>query len=328
MNKIKNFMPPLGPELNSFQSVTVLREYKNIDILIKVESFGTKNKDFAILIENKVQSKQSKGQLKKYYEVIQQEHKNIIPIFLTLNQEEPEEDFLTANYETVYFILKQLQELYSSQVPSEQQVFISHYIKILGRLTMNEKEISELCKTIYSKHKTALDEIMRYASNTRNNSNELFEEILNQDDKIKLKARAWGAVFFIPEKALIKENYGENKWDTYYKTNNLISCDYYLGDKRKTYAFKLILGNIENKETSIKVLEALNDSGLLKRKLDPEKAHTQKTIRLHVRRTSCSLDLNDEIDLSDFKEKVTPLYQEFLKEIGPICEVIKKSLKP
>jgi hypothetical protein len=326
--EIRKFMPTLGPELNTFEKVTVLREYKNIDVLIKVESFGPAKEDFAILIENKVQSKQSKGQLKKYYDACKKEFKNIIPIFLTLNQEEPEEDYFTADYEIIYNILKQLLELYYSQIPSEQQIFLSHYTKILGRLTMNEKEISDLCKTIYSKHKNAIDEIMRHASNARNNSNELFEEYLQKNmPKIKLKARAWGAVFFLPEVAIFDKNYGQNKWDNYYKENNLLSCDYYLGDKKKTYALKLILGNIEDKDTAVKVINALNESGLIKRKLDPEKTYAQKTIRLLAKKTSCSLDDNDEIDLSDFNEKIEPLFQSFLKEIEPICEVIKKAIK-
>lgn len=326
LNSIRTFLPVLSPELETFDNVSIYREYKNIDLLIKIERFSDKKVDFAILIENKINSRQSKGQLKKYLETVKKEFENVIPVFLTLSPEEPEVPFLVANYELIYNILKEFLSLHRSQIPDEQFLFLNHYLKTLGRLTMNEEEIRELCRKIYGKHKLAIDEIMRYASNNRNRANEIFLEML---DEIKFPkdstARAWGAVFFIPEFLNLKENYGVNKWDDYYKWNNLFSCDFYLAEKKQKYELKLVVGNIEDKDLARIIVDAINESGVMKGKtLDLEKVYGQKTTRLLRESIKCATDDSGEILVENSSSELKKFYDSFIKKIEPLGNALKK----
>jgi hypothetical protein len=65
----------------AFSDVEILREWRNIDILI----IDHTNK-FIFLIENKIYGRETRGQLVKYRELVELEFPgfSIVPIFLTL----------------------------------------------------------------------------------------------------------------------------------------------------------------------------------------------------------------------------------------------------
>jgi len=44
-----------------------------------------------------------------------------------------------------------------SQLAEPVQVFMQHYLDTLRRLTMQDVELTNLCKTIYRKHREAID---------------------------------------------------------------------------------------------------------------------------------------------------------------------------
>jgi hypothetical protein len=72
-----------------------------IDIFIDVNiSFGKKNKNIQLIIENKVEAKESKDQTKKYYEYFCKKSINNFYIFLTPFEEEPKcEYFIRIDYQ-------------------------------------------------------------------------------------------------------------------------------------------------------------------------------------------------------------------------------------
>ena len=44
----------------------------------------------------------------------------------------------------------------------DTKVFLEHYLAVLRRITMQDKKLIDLCKTIYKKHKDAIDLIVDY----------------------------------------------------------------------------------------------------------------------------------------------------------------------
>jgi len=71
------------PEFTMTESIAIKREYQGIDILIK-------NRDQAIIIENKIDAEDQDRQLERYYNIIEREGFNYVKIiYLSLYGDEP-----------------------------------------------------------------------------------------------------------------------------------------------------------------------------------------------------------------------------------------------
>jgi hypothetical protein len=148
-------------QMMKFADIEVLREWNNVDICI----ISPSNKIVAF-IENKINASESKGQLKKYFEIIQSTYKGfeIIPIYLTLENDLPSDaNYGTISYSQVLDILRFVNSINRENLNSKVYDFINHYIETLEVLTMGNVEIKDLCKKIYSKHKEAIELIFQYS---------------------------------------------------------------------------------------------------------------------------------------------------------------------
>lgn len=192
----------------SYHDIQVKREYKNIDIFVISHS----NK-LAVLIENKVHSNESKGQLKKYLNSVHDEYPDyeVIPVFLALDDIEPSfKEYGLISYLQILHILHFTIETQKENLSKKVLDFINHYIQILELLTMEDIEIKKLCKKIYKDHKEALDLIYEYAEDTE--FEESANEFINSIDALELGSDSRGA-WFIPNK--IRQNLqmiGEETW--------------------------------------------------------------------------------------------------------------------
>lgn len=86
---------PAQIELMDLSDVFVAREWRNIDVLAHSPSGG-----WCLLIENKVYSKESDGQLLRYLEIVRDEYADseIAPVYLTLDREDPSDEALEEGY--------------------------------------------------------------------------------------------------------------------------------------------------------------------------------------------------------------------------------------
>lgn len=150
-------------EMNFFD-FKIKREWQNIDILLESHS-----EKVVVIIENKIHASESKGQLKKYHDIIASEYKNyqIIPVFLSLDGYEPSDDrYGIISYIQILHILKFITEIQKENLNKKVLDFIAYYLKILEVLTMENEDIKKLCQKIYKEHKQALDLIYEYAEGT------------------------------------------------------------------------------------------------------------------------------------------------------------------
>jgi hypothetical protein len=185
-------------ELMDFTDIEVLRERRNIDILVVDRS----NK-IVLFFENKIHSGESKGQLLKYKGIVENEFGGfkIVPVFLTLTGQESGDadaaDYICYSHLQLLSVLESLYVQRKSQLAQPVQMFIQHYLDSLRRLTMQDQELVELCKTIYRKHQSAIDMIVEYgkASAFRQAMEDLLEK---EGDFDILESRAYG-VWFLPK---------------------------------------------------------------------------------------------------------------------------------
>lgn len=152
---------PFNISLMDYHDFIIRREWKNIDIIAVSES----NK-FLIAIENKVWSNESKHQLKKYYDIIQEEYKHYKKVFIYLT---PYGDlsskpnvWLNLDYSTVSNIIEKGLTIKKDLMSERTKSFINQYLEVVRRYIVGDNELENVCREIYFKHRRALDLIFEY----------------------------------------------------------------------------------------------------------------------------------------------------------------------
>ena len=156
---------------SNLRDAEVRREWLNIDLFVISAS-----NNWAFIIENKYKAKQTAGQLKTYFSKVEHATKSfgqaiwISGIFLTLNEEEPEDPrYKRIGYDAICELLSQTLSANRTAMGTEVQVFLDHYLEILKEATdMSEDyiEIQKVARTLYKANKKVLDFIWEHASST------------------------------------------------------------------------------------------------------------------------------------------------------------------
>jgi hypothetical protein len=155
--------PVRAVDIDAWQllGVQVHREWQKIDLLL-VLTFS-KQEEWVICLENKVNSTQSKGQLRKYRSRVEREFSNAkhrIYLFLTKNGETPDDDaYIGVTYDQVHKVLKECISAKSHVIGAEPGVLLESYIRLLEEKFMEESEIARTARKIYQQHRRALDVI-------------------------------------------------------------------------------------------------------------------------------------------------------------------------
>lgn len=276
---------PSEVELASYLDLTVHREWRNIDLMLVSE----KNK-LVVFIENKVKAKESKGQLRRYKKIVEKQYPpkghdaespevgyQIIPLFLTIDGDDPSDDGLELGYIPVSFVLileiiEKLQERFFVSQSEEARGFVSNYLQVIKRLTMQDQELNQLCKSIYRKHRNAIDLIVQYgaSSSAFDACKEVLAEhgVTGDGDPVVTGViqETRGMLFFLPPKLVEVLNETELlRWKHLDKKFPLY-C--WFASSRKTEGLRLVLeiGPVENYELRKKILDAFNSGEFSVRK--------------------------------------------------------------
>ena len=152
------------PELSnvdSWEDVSVRREYKHIDILIE-----SKQKNISVIIENKIWSPEIPGQLACYWDTITREHWDsgwsTYGLFITPDGRKPmaEKDrgnYRSLSYRAIKDILDDILKAKDSSSYSDVERTIWHYSDMLGRFILgNTDEAEELARKLYFEYRSAV----------------------------------------------------------------------------------------------------------------------------------------------------------------------------
>lgn len=141
-------------------SFSVRREWENIDILAVSD-----DEKCVVCFENKIDSKENKGskekkgQLPRYQEIIEKNYPKYDHyfVFLTPSGEEPSdtENWTIMDYSAIYDIVFKAKE--TTALSNEAAMLIDNYISLLRRKIVKDQELVDICNKIYSKHRQALD---------------------------------------------------------------------------------------------------------------------------------------------------------------------------
>jgi len=180
----------------NFVETEILREWRNIDILIKDDDHK-----LICVIENKIYSKEHSDQLRRYKEIVEKEYPDYQKMFVYLTisgDEASEDDYLSLDYQDIITIISHIIENKSTSIGEEILIFISHYREMFRRYIMENSEIQGICKKIYKKHKKALDLIFEYKPDRILENHDLIVEIIKKRNDIILDSESKKYINFIP----------------------------------------------------------------------------------------------------------------------------------
>ena len=194
---------PLDVDAWKFDNVDIATERHNVDILLADETDG-----FVCLIENKIGSSEHSDQLNRYINIVENEYAGLtlFPIFLTPDGTEPEdsedaERYVPFDYGRIAGLIDRVLQARSSTISTSVADFMKQYADTLRRHILDTSDnIDELAKSIYSKHRSAIEHIIKARESSRYQYCEVvtstikeFGMQLQPDDSIKSMCR-----FFAP----------------------------------------------------------------------------------------------------------------------------------
>ncbi|PCJ81101.1 MAG: hypothetical protein COA49_07300 [Bacteroidetes bacterium] len=165
----------------NLSKVEILREWKHIDILIKLENV-------VVCVENKVLSKEHSNQLKRYREIIENEFPNHNLTFVYLTPEGDSSDDESDTYEPISytFIVESLERIisvYGESLNLKVHNYIKDYITIIKRELMGTDGLTQLSKKIYQNHKELFDFIIEHKPDVLDGVRSVFDK--------EIKKRGW-----------------------------------------------------------------------------------------------------------------------------------------
>ena len=142
----------------NLNKVEILREWRNIDVLIKLENV-------IVCIENKVLSSEHSNQLSRYKKIIESEFPKHKQTFVYLNpvgesSKEESENYHPISYEFIIHTLTRIISIYGESMNSQVKNYIKDYITIIKRELMGTDKLTILSQKIYNNHKELFDFIL------------------------------------------------------------------------------------------------------------------------------------------------------------------------
>ncbi len=193
---------PIDLDVWNLDDTIVQREWQNIDILVLNEA-----NRLAVIIENKVGSSESPGQLARYGQAVSQHYPgwHLLGLYLTPEGDTAsDETFLAIDYGLVCELIEGLSETRASTLGADVHTIMVHYAQMLRRHIMSESEIAQLCRRIYQKHQRALDLIYGFRPDRQEGIRGLLQSLIQQlpslvlDESNKRYVRFCLAVWDVP----------------------------------------------------------------------------------------------------------------------------------
>jgi hypothetical protein len=272
-----------------------------------------------ILIENKIRSKESKGQLLKYMGIVRRsfpDTKITIPVLLTLEGDDPSEvaqelGYISWSHVAVYKVATEVIEQHQHRIPQDAQTFLRHYLDTLRRETMQDKELEDLCKSIYRKHKAAIDLIVKYGATTV--FGEATEDFLNGHPDMEPTKTTATQLWFVPKEWASEMPKEIEGWPSPYP----VTLWFYLEQQVQKIGIVLEIGPLAGIERRRRLVEAFRQSGFsVPTRADREKA---KYSRVY----SATHIIRDLGDSEEVKQAIGTLWQQSKDEVIKATKVVK-----
>lgn len=286
------------------RDVEVRREWKNIDILIITQ-------DFVVCIENKIWAKESKTQLEKYKEIIDENFPTLKKIFVFLTPYGDEasinEVYINSDYSTIIEILETIVENRRRMMSISVLQYIEDYLSILKQYLMGNDNTNKWAVELYKNHKELFDFVWENKPDFHVDfANIITPKIEELNWKIGSKNK--GFVRFYPESLheLILNYKRANGWPD--KEAFLFEIDFHKG---KNIIFRTVVSPPMDYEAyDERIVEILGTLEGAQKKLGLKwKCHFTKNKKWELETIMNNWNQKHENDLDKFIEEFKPIVQ-------------------
>ena len=177
-------------------AATVQREWHHIDVLV-IDNINR----FCVIIENKIDTGEHSDQLNRYYRDVQSHYPGykIVALHLTPDGDPPTSvRYHAASYLQVCQVAERLGALRRSTPGSDVVMLLEHYAQMLRRHIVSDSDVAELCRSIYQKHRQALDLILEHRPDQQAQIGQYVKRLIQEAPALVLGPVAKGWVVFIP----------------------------------------------------------------------------------------------------------------------------------
>ena len=203
-------------------AATVHREWHHIDILV-IDDVNR----FAVIIENKIDTGEHSDQLNRYYDDVHSHYSSykIVALYLTPDGNAPTSDrYYAVNYTQICQVIEKIVEERRSTLGSDILMLLEHYTQMLRRHIMSDSGVADLCRSIYRKHKQALDLILEHRPDQQAHINEYAQQLIKNEVSIKPYYSKKSYIQFNPAawdgSPLYRGAYSTCPWFLYFQFNS------------------------------------------------------------------------------------------------------------
>lgn len=318
-------LTPSQVELMSFDDVEVYREWKHIDILVRSQAAG-----WCLLIENKISGRESRGQLLKCKEAVEKElaPRHLIPVYLTLGGHEPSDEgkeagYISLSHVAVLDLCERMFDQHRSRIPSDAATFLGHYLTTLRRLTMQDAELIDLCKTIYRRHREAIDLIVEYGASSQ--VIDACEERLRGLVECEFVKNAGQMLWFLPDEMGKLERELQLRSDWRFLPRHVpVMCWYAYHKKPGKLQAVMEVGPVADGELRKRLLTAIKDAGfpISEKRAFAEGAKFTRIVS-EIRKLRATDDGEPDDDPEYIKKMAESLWEKLWGEGSKITEVLR-----
>ena len=300
----------------------IQREWRNIDIL------ATSAEEHVVLcIENKIDSGEHDNQLIKYQTIVRETYPDWRKIFIFLSPggyDASESDWCTMGYQNVLDIIERAENQVT--LAPNIKLLIENYTDTIRRNVMEDKELVQVCESIYKKHQQALDLIFENKPDKAKNVAAVLkkwaikkteegeiEVALDKCDKTYTRFKTKGMSAILPD---------TDKADSGWGTNNNYFYEI-VNEKGLKFHVQLVFSALNISEEQKKTCEMI-------RKLYPPKINKENwvwsTVKTYAEHKVQSADEMNEISDGIDEVKICNDLNRDFEEIKKFEDELKKKL--
>jgi len=241
-----------------------------------------------------------------------------IPVILTLEDEEAfdvaeETDYVGWSHSRIYQIISYVVRQREDRIPEDAKIFIEHYLTTLRRITMQDKEIAELCKQIYRRHKDAIDLIVEYG--TTNQFDLAAESFMSKHKDLQQLFLNPRRLWFVHKEWERYMPPCSDRWKFLSKPYP-VACWFRFGSQKVGYIIEV--GSMEHTEKRMELIKAFDSKGFRvgKKSYRPESKYT----RVHT----VYRKIEDPDDEEIIEKQLNELWDKSHDKFKMVGQIIKK----
>lgn len=286
--------------------VEILREWRNIDILVKAQRL-------VVCIENKVNAKEARHQLAKYEHIVKSEFRDSHHVFVFLTPDGGDsvaggQSFVPLSYQFIADAVDQLRESFEDSLSQRAQIYLKDYTQAIRRVIMQDDELTGLARSIYTAHREILDFVVANMPDETSLLADRVEKVLERRGMV-LYSRSRGCVRFVTAEmdGLIPK--GLHKW---WSRGEAFALEIHVEAEKKRLQFKSVIPDISGRFDKNPLAEIVGAAHGARQ--------PQGRVWLVHFSSKVSLDLDEMVDLSPSEQeaKLDSIVQKWLSTIDGI----------